>query len=367
MRGLYIHLPFCIKKCSYCDFTSYADCFGYEEEYLRALLNELEAYRGEKVDTVYLGGGTPTSLKTKTLTAILDGVFKTLNVAPNAEVTIECNPKTADTEKFKALVASGANRLSVGVQSFSNRLLNLIGRIHTADDAKACIMDAKDAGFLNLSADLMFALPTQTIDDVIKSAEECVSLPINHISCYGLILEDETPLSRQIKSGKLNLIDEDTEFSMYLKICEILEKNGFLRYEISNFAKDGLYSRHNKKYWDATEYIGIGCSAHSYFNGKRYFNTSDILKYIKNPASPEEVTAITKTDAMSEFMILGLRKTEGISKQEFFSRFNENVDEKYENVIKKFTENGLLVSDGDFIRLSDKGIYVSNSVLCEFM
>ncbi|MBR4874822.1 MAG: radical SAM family heme chaperone HemW [Clostridia bacterium] len=367
MRGLYIHLPFCIQKCSYCDFTSYADCFGYEEEYLRALLNELEAYRGEKVDTVYLGGGTPTSLKTKTLTAILDGVFKTLNVAPNAEVTIECNPKTADTEKFKALVSSGANRLSVGVQSFSDRLLKLIGRIHTADDAKACILDAKSAGFENLSADLMFALPTQTVEDVIKSAEECVRLPINHISCYGLILEEETPLCRQIESGEFSAIDEDVEFSMYLKICEFLEKNGFLRYEISNFAKDGFYSRHNKKYWDATEYIGIGCGAHSYFNKERYFNTSDILEYIKNSLGHKEVTAISKEEAMSEFMILGLRKTEGISKQEFFSRFNENVEEKYENVIKKFTKNGLLVSDGDFIRLSDKGIYVSNTVLCEFM
>lgn len=368
MRGLYVHLPFCLKKCSYCDFVSYPDAFGLEEDYVNALLSEFASFRGEKIDTVYFGGGTPTSLETEHLTKLLDGVFSAFSVAQGAEVTIECNPKTADFAKFRALKSHGANRLSVGVQSFDDTCLKIIGRVHSADDAVRCLEDAARAGFLNISVDLMFGLPGQSLKTVQKSVLTAAAMQtVRHVSCYGLILEENTPLWEQVQAGALTLPDEDTEFEMYCEIKNMLCASGFHQYEISNFARDGYESRHNLKYWNCEEYIGCGAAAHSYFEGARFCHSAGLLDYIKNPCAREDVTVLSKAEQMSEFLILGLRKTAGVSKKEFCARFGETIDACYQKAIEKFTKTGLLESTGDTLRLSEKGVYVSNTVLCEFV
>lgn len=368
MRGLYVHLPFCLKKCNYCDFVSYPGAYGLEEDYVNALLSEFALYRGENIDTVYFGGGTPTSLKTENLIKLLDGVFSAFSVAQGAEVTIECNPKTADFSKFCALKNHGANRLSVGVQSFDDVCLKTIGRLHSADDAFRCLEEAARAGFLNLSVDLMFGLPGQNLETVQKNVLTAAAIPmVRHISCYGLILEEDTPLWAQVQTGTLTLPDEDTEFEMYCKISETLRAKGFCQYEISNFAKKGYESRHNLKYWNCEEYIGCGAAAHSYFEGARFCHGAGLVDYIKNPAAREDIAVLSKEEQMSEFMFLGLRKTAGVSKKEFCARFGETLDARYHKVIEKFTKAGLLESEGDALRLSEKGVYVSNTVLCEFV
>ncbi len=367
MRGLYVHLPFCLKKCSYCDFVSYENCYSYESAYVKALLKEFCAYRGEEIDTVYLGGGTPTSLKTESLVALLSGIRQTFCVAKNAEITVECNPKTADKDKFSQLISHGVNRLSVGVQSFDDDVLKTIGRVHTADDAKKCIEDAKEAGFCNISADLMFGIPGQSVSSVQESVAYLAKLPVCHISCYGLILEEQTPLFNGVESGLLVLPDEDTELLMYRTITAELAKAGFDQYEISNYAKSGYESRHNLKYWDAAEYIGCGAGAHSYFQGVRFCHSADLDVYLKNPLLRCEEEAILPDEQMKEFMILGLRRSCGVSRKEFSARFSKELDACFGDVVERFVFLGLLESNGDVVRFTEDGMYVSNTVLCELM
>ncbi len=367
MRGLYVHLPFCLKKCAYCDFLSYTDCYAYETEYVEAVLSEFSHYKGEQIDTVYIGGGTPTSLTKESLTRLLDGVFQTFSVAENAEITVECNPKTADFDLFCALLAHGANRLSVGVQSMQDEELSKIGRIHTAKDAVECILDAYRAGFFNISADLMFGLPNQTIQSFEDSIEKVTALPVTHVSCYGLILENDTPLCQKVKAGQLTLPDEETEEAMYRVAASRLSSKGFLQYEISNFAKEGFCSRHNLKYWDLTEYIGVGAGAHSFYQGARYCHTGNIHKYIENPNQKEECVILTKEDLMAEFMMLGLRKLRGVSEQEFYAQFKESLHGRYGDIITKYETVGLLRREGDRVFFTERGIYLSNTVLCEFV
>lgn len=368
MRGLYVHLPFCFKKCGYCDFVSYTDAYGLENAYTKALLSEFDRYCGERIDTVYFGGGTPTSLSTEHLTKLLDGVFSSFHVAPDAEVTVECNPKTADFAKFRALLAHGVNRLSIGVQSLDDECLKTIGRIHSACDAIRCVEEAAQAGFLNLSVDLMFGLPKQSVSSIQKSVREVLAMSaVRHISCYGLILEENTPLWEQVQNEAIALPNEDAELEMYDEIKKMLRVRGFHQYEISNFARSGFQSRHNLKYWNCEEYIGCGAAAHSYFEGARFCHGPELKTYIQNPIAREHVTVLSEEEQMSEFMILGLRKTAGISGKAFFARFGCLPDEYYQNVIEKFTKAGLLESDGDVLRLSEKGVYVSNTVLCEFV
>ncbi len=367
MRGLYIHLPFCLKKCDYCDFVSYTDCYHMEEEYTDALLQEFSRYRGMAVDTVYLGGGTPTSFQTKSLVRILDGAFSSFEVAENAEITVECNPKTADFDTFSALRESGVNRLSIGVQSLDDGVLKKIGRIHSAEDAKACVEMARKAGFVNISADLMFGLPGQTMESLLKTLDGFSSLPLTHISCYGLILEEGTPLFKRIESGSEILPDEDTEYNMYKEINRYLKQLGFSRYEISNFAKPGMESRHNMRYWNCGEYAGCGAGAHAFLSGVRFCHTDSVPDYIENPTKRIEETAVSAEDSVAEFMMLGLRKTEGVSKTEFFRRFGFCMTERFGEVIKKYTKMGFLTETEDRVCFTEQGVYVSNSVLCEFV
>lgn len=367
MRGLYVHIPFCIKKCDYCDFISFSDCYHREKEYLEALVSEFRTYEDKAVDTVYIGGGTPSSLSTNGLVFLLDKIYEYFSVADDAEITMEVNPKTADMQKLRAIRNAGVNRLSIGVQSFCDEELSRIGRIHTSMDATNCILDAKFAGFKNISIDLMFGLPKQTVETFRNSLIKAVTAGVNHISAYSLILEEGTPLYDKVQNWELRLPVEAVEAAMYDTAVETLAASGFNQYEISNFSKKGYESRHNLKYWDCEEYIGCGVAAHSYFRGSRFSNHETLDEYIKNPTEHLNITELTNKDKMSEFMILGLRKTEGIDIQEFECRYIHSPYEIYGDVIDKYIRAGLLVHEKGFLKFTPRGLRISNTVLCEFV
>ena len=367
MRGLYIHIPFCIKKCDYCDFISFSDCYNREWEYLNALVQEFRAYEDKAVDTVYIGGGTPSSLSTEGLIFLMDKIFEYFVVADDAEITMEVNPKTADMQKLRALRMAGVNRLSIGVQSFCDSELENIGRIHTSMDATNCILDAKFAGFKNISIDLMFGLPKQTVDTFRSSLIKAVTAGVNHISAYSLILEESTPLYDKVQNWELRLPVEAVEAAMYDTAVETLAASGFYQYEISNFSKSGYESRHNLKYWDCEEYIGCGVAAHSYFRGCRYSNHENLDEYIQKPTEHLDKTELTDKEKMSEFMILGLRKTEGIDLEEFEGRFIHSPYEVFGEIIDKYIHAGLLVHEKGYLKFTPRGLRISNTVLCEFV
>lgn len=363
MFGLYIHIPFCIKKCRYCDFISFSDKDSFFDEYINALLLEAGKYKGLSFDTIFIGGGTPTVLSVTQLERLLSGIRNLLNVHDDAEFSIEANPKTLTEEKLIALSKNGINRISIGVQSFKDSELSFLGRIHTSFDAIKTI-ELSRKYFDNFNLDLMFALPKQTKKDVLFSLKTAVSLRPAHISCYSLILEEGTPLFDEYKNGNLILQDEDTDRNNFDEICKYLKENGYNRYEISNFSRKGFKCKHNLKYWNCNEYIGLGVSAHSYYMGQRFYNTSDFKTYLDGNFNHEFIT-LSKKDKMSEFMIMGLRKTDGIEISEFEKRFNKNPLDIYN--IEKFQKLGLIINDGKNIFLSGRGLDVSNSILCEFV
>ncbi|MBR4172833.1 MAG: oxygen-independent coproporphyrinogen III oxidase [Clostridia bacterium] len=367
MRGLYIHIPFCIKKCAYCDFNSVQASDSVKEAYVNSLLFEMAEYKGLNFDTVYIGGGTPTTLKTELLKEVINGIKQNFVLRVNTEFTVEMNPKTANREKLASLNKMGVNRLSIGVQSFCDTELKTLGRIHNSNDAKDAVILAKESGFENISIDLMSAIPHQTIDSFSKTLETAISLNPDHISCYSLILEENTPLYNQVKSGEITLCDEDTERSLYELAVSTLEKNGYIQYEISNFAKNGRASRHNIKYWTMEEYVGLGVSAHSFFEGRRFANTDSVKEYIAKNFRKGESESLTKNDMMSEFVFLGLRMLEGISETEFFERFGVTIFEVFPKPIEKFVKTGFLLRENGRIRLSKEAVGVSNQIMCEFL
>ncbi len=363
MYGLYIHIPFCIKKCRYCDFISYPSCEGFFDSYIDAVLDEATKYKSLTFDTVFIGGGTPTVLSPSQLSKLLSGIKSLINIKDGAEFSIEANPKTLTEEKLLVLSENGVNRISIGVQSFSDSELKFLGRIHSAEDAIKTISLAKKY-FNNINIDLMFALPNQTKEDVLHSLNTALSLKPSHLSCYSLIIEEGTPIFEEFENGTLIPQDEDTDRDNFKAICDTLRENGFLRYEISNFALSGFECKHNLKYWDCDEYIGIGVGAHSYYNGKRFYNTSDLDAYLKGSFSEDELT-LSDADMMSEFMIMGLRKTSGIKISEFKKRFSKNPSDVYNT--EKFEKCGLIINDGENLYFSERGLDVSNSILCEFV
>lgn len=366
MKGLYIHIPFCIKKCKYCDFNSFSACCEEKAAYLDALILEMEKYRGEWVNTVFIGGGTPTSLTAEQLEFLLQNISENFCLSKSCEFTVEANPKTLDEEKLKTLKKYGVNRLSIGVQSFDDGELEKLGRVHTALDAEETILTAKKY-FENISIDLMCAIPNQTRESFKKNLEKAFSLGTQHISCYSLILEEGTPLFDENEKGNLVLPDEDTEREIYDITVTEMEKHGYKQYEISNFAKSGFESAHNKKYWQCDDYIGIGLSAHSYLNGVRFSNTDDFSSYINGEFLSDEQEVLSKEDKMSEFAFLGLRMTVGVSKTEFSSRFGEKFEKVFEKSLLKFKKLGMIEEKDDRICLSKKAISVSNQVMCEFI
>lgn len=370
--GIYIHIPFCKKKCKYCDFVSF---FSNEEKiqtYFEKLIEEINSKKIENknVNTIYIGGGTPSFVNSKYIVEILENINKKFKIDVNAEITLEINPGTITKEKLLDYKKVGINRVSIGLQSTQNRLLELIGRIHNYEDFIRTYNLCREVGIKNINTDLMLALPTQSKEELIESLTNIIKLEPEHISIYSLILEEGTKLQKMIEQNILQIPDEKTERKMYWDTKRILEKNGYNHYEISNFAKKGLESKHNLDCWNQEEYIGFGLAAHSYINSKRISNTTDIEEYIKckNFSNIIQIhEKQTREEKTKEFMILGLRKIEGVSISDFERKFRINPLFYFRFEINKLTENGLIEVDLDNIKLTKKGLDFANIVFEEFI
>ncbi len=371
-RGLYIHIPFCKSKCLYCDFCSYSGMSGLMTDYSKALAKEIARTDGSAINTIFMGGGTPTHLSLEGWGIIGEAIVQ-LNIRGDAEFSVEANPGTFDTEKLKFLKGIGVNRLSIGLQAVQNRHLKNLGRIHSYEDFLSGYRAARQIGFSNINVDLMFGLPGQTIEDWKESLHKIAELDPEHISCYSLIIEEGTEFYRRYEEGSLQLTDEEIERDMYRYTLEFLEQKGYIQYEISNFSKPGKESRHNLIYWNLEEYIGCGAGAHSFVDGVRLSNPQGIAEYIDSiqskgeGAEAGEVHRNTTQDTMSEFMFMGLRKISGIDTAEFRRRFGEDIYKVYGDVIRKFEGRGLIAAEDGRIRLTGIGIELSNSVMCEFI
>ena len=378
LLGLYVHIPFCVRKCNYCDFLSAPADDATKKRYVEALCKEIAGYKEltkeYQLATIYFGGGTPSVLEVSFIEQILNTVKKNFAVDMAAEVTLEVNPGTASLEKLKRYQELGINRLSIGVQSAKEKELALLGRIHTFEEAKQTYFWAREAGFENISLDLMSALPGQSLEDYKQNVEAILSLNPEHISSYSLIIEEGTPFYQQYAEGapkKDELPEEETDRAMYAYTKERLVQAGYERYEISNYAKPGFESRHNSSYWIGTEYLGVGLGASSLFTTARYHNETDLTAYIEaietGQDARREIERLVLEEQMEEFMILGLRMMKGVSRQEFQKRFGKAMETVYGSALSKLEKQGLLVKEGDRIALTETGIDVSNQVFIEFV
>lgn len=371
--GIYIHIPFCKSKCYYCDFISYANKCNKIEEYIDQLIKQIDEYNFKKynVTTIYIGGGTPSFIDEKFIQKILEKTRKSIDgnetKFENIEITIEINPGTINKNKLEIYKKAGINRVSMGLQTTNNNLLKQIGRIHTFEQFLKGYKQVKQAGFENINIDLMIGLPNQTIKDLKTSIDEVLKLDPSHISVYSLIVEDGTKLQKMIEDKILELPDEELERQMYWYVKNKLELNGYNHYEISNFAKENKESKHNLNCWEQKEYIGLGISAHSYLNGVRFSNSgydeNEKWDY-KNKNIEEEQT---EDEMKKEYMLLGLRKIEGVSIQKFKEKFMDNPIYIYKKELEKLINQDLIMIDGDWIKLTRKGIDFANMVWEEFV
>lgn len=370
--SLYIHIPYCQRKCKYCDFVSYPDKENTFVPYFEKLILELEQYKSDNIyiKTVFIGGGTPSLVPHEFIGNVLKYIFDNFEVDGNAEITIECNPCSADTDKLCAYKKYGINRISIGVQSFDDSVLRTLGRLHNAFVAEQCIKNAKSAGFENISVDLMFSIPGQTQKSLEDSLKKAVSLEVSHISLYSLILEDGTPLTKAVDEGLLVTVDDETDRLMYENSCRLLKDNGYIQYEISNFAKSGYNSKHNIAYWVRAPYIGIGCAAHSYFNDERYSNPSDLSEYINTSdigkfASSRDI--LTVTDIIEETVMLGLRMNDGFDMNKIYNETGIDFEQKCNATIQKLTNCGFLLSDKGILKLTDSGRNILDRIIVELI
>lgn len=415
--SIYIHIPFCVRKCRYCDFLSFPVCEEERESYVNLLMEEIElragAFTEDCVVSIFFGGGTPSLLSGRQMTRILDGVKNNYRVAEDAEITMEMNPGTVNEEKLKAYYEAGINRISIGLQTTNNRELQTIGRIYTYEDFLQTYKMARETGFHNVNIDLMSALPGQTMDTYRETLDRVLALQPEHISAYSLILEEGTELFEH--SNEYHFPDEDTDRDMYLMTGEMLGANGYRRYEISNYAKKGYECLHNKVYWKRGNYLGLGLGASSMIDNSRFKNPESMetygrmverLKVLKidgidnkirrneneiRPCNKEqngghcgqlncrqklmqqlqvtetEYQKLTKAEQMEEFMFLGLRLTEGVSRTEFAQLFDTQMDTVYGSVLQKMKEESLLEEKDNKIFLTGKGLDVSNYVMAEFL
>lgn len=376
--GIYIHIPFCKQKCKYCDFTSFQCMEDKQDEYFKYLLQEISEKADEInsdviVDTIYIGGGTPSIVSEKYIEQIIGIIKNNFKLIENPEITIEVNPGTVDELKLKKYFKIGINRLSMGLQSTNDKLLDLLGRIHTYAEFENAYTLARKVGFKNINVDLMIGLPKQTLKDVITSLNEIINKSPEHISVYSLIVEGNTQMYDLIENGKLKLPSEQMERKMYWKVKEVLEKNGYNHYEISNFSKPNFESKHNSNCWEQHDYIGFGIAAHSYYNGIRYSNITNLKQYIDNLKNGQSVYNIIfhenqdDESKMKEYMLLGLRKINGVNINEFKNKFIQNPLYLFRNELNKLTQNELICVEGDFIKLTNKGIDLANVVWMEFV
>ena len=369
--SLYIHIPFCVRKCLYCDFPSFSGMESIFDDYVRMLCREIDEtysdYRGMEVKSIFVGGGTPSVLPPALLGRISDKIFSRFDVDSKAEITIETNPGTLDAKKLAEMKSMYFNRLSMGLQAWQDRLLKKLGRIHTADEFEANFLQARDAGFKNINVDLMFALPAQSLDDWQETLEKVMKLRPEHISAYSLIIEEGTPFFDMFDRGELKETDEVTDRKMYYLAKEMLSDKGYKQYEISNFAKEGFECYHNKVYWRTEEYQGFGLGAHSYADGVRFHNTYDMKEYLRGEGLRLDKEFLSLQEKQEEFMFMGLRMNEGVSEAEFLRRFGESMDSVYGDEIKELISEELLVKKDGRLSLTDRGVDISNSVFEKFI
>lgn len=375
--GIYIHIPFCRSKCAYCDFYSFVP--GGEEvfeKYAAAVCTHMAYYKdaakGKTVDTVYIGGGTPTVMPTKLLCRILDSVKRNFKVAKGAEITVEANPATADKKTFSALRRHGVNRVSIGLQSAVENELAALSRIHTRDEFEECFRAARQAKIDNISVDIMFGIPLQTEESLLKTVDYVTRLHPEHVSMYNLKIEPNTPFGKRRET--LTLPDEDEEFSMYRKATAFLERRGYMQYEISNFAKPGKESAHNLRYWSCQEYLGFGPAAHSFFNNSRYSFVRNIERYIKgvenmagSAAITENLEEISGRAGMGEYIMLGMRLKKGISFREFYKRFGCDFLQMYGSKLEFYIKHGYMRETGEGVAFTHAGMFVSNYILSDIL
>jgi len=371
MPSLYIHIPFCLKKCAYCDFVSFSGVQAKIPAYVAALIKESTFYEGAQADTVFIGGGTPSFLYDGAITQLIEGVNKNINIKQNAEFTIECNPCSLTKDKLKEYKNAGINRISIGAQSFDNAMLSLLGRSHSFEQFEAAFHAAREAGFANINIDLISALPDQSLEHWRNTLEIACSFSPEHISCYSLTLEENSPLGKSVAKGEIILPSVELDREMYYATNEILNKNGYTQYEISNYSKAGLECLHNINYWLSGEYIGLGCAAHSYKNNNRYSNFCNIDEYmnaIENNASAiAEKTTICTSEQMFESVMLELRMNKGLNRNRFFERFNIDILEVYGEVINMKMKDGFLQLTSESLLLTDKGRDFADGILIDFL
>jgi oxygen-independent coproporphyrinogen III oxidase len=370
--GVYIHIPFCVKKCYYCDFVTFSNKDNYFEAYKNSLITEIRNsnLKDFEIETIFIGGGTPTVLPIHMLCEIITEILS-FNLTKNVEITIEANPGTINEDYLRAIYNCGVNRLSIGLQAWQDEHLKKIGRIHTSNMFIDNYNSAIKVGFSNINVDLIFAIPDLTVDEWKETITNITTINPTHISTYSLIIEEGTVFGNKYEKGLLKETDESLDREMYHIAKDMLCKKGYKQYEISNFAKEGLHSRHNKDCWNRKNYLGFGLNSHSLFEGVRYSNTRILNSYTQNindiSAIREHIHVLTLKESMEEFMFLGLRLSEGISIFEFEKQFGKDMFSIYGSVISELIDSKLLILNNGMLRLSDKGLDLANSVFLRFI
>ncbi len=379
---LYMHIPFCEKKCNYCDFLSFSSNEQTIESYTKKIIEEIKykkfLSKDYEIASIYIGGGTPSSIPSLYITNILKTIYENYNIKNNCEISIELNPHSSIYEKLKDYYEIGINRISFGVQSTNSDELNLLGRLHTYNDFLKCYDDAIHIGFKNINADIMYGIPNQTSNSLKNTLKDIMKLKLKHISIYNLIVEEKTPFYDLYKKNKLQLPCEDEIIKCDDIINDLTNYYNYIKYEISNFAKAGFICIHNYGYWSDIPYIGFGLGAASYFNNMRYKNITDINSYLLKEYNKyetcedidkyyDEIKILSREDAMSEFFFLGMRKTSGINAQQFFEKFNVNFENIFEIPLKKYLNLSLIKKENDNYFFSERGMQISNKILSEFI
>jgi oxygen-independent coproporphyrinogen III oxidase len=374
LAGLYIHIPFCRSRCSYCDFATGSYDSEMASRYINAVVKEIESFSGHdrRVDTIYFGGGTPSLLSAEQVAKILNAIYANFNIAENTEITMEMNPGTTSLGTLKEFHRLGINRASFGAQTFNNAELRSLGRVHTAEDSIQTFRDLQTVGFTNISFDLIAGLPRQSLQHWSHNLDEALSLHPTHLSLYLLEVHEGTPMAEQIKRGSQPKPDEDLAAEMYQLLIDRTNMGGYKHYEISNFSLPGYESRHNTKYWTGNPYYGFGCSAHSY-DGRyqRWSNERNTIRYIemieRNNDAKIEIVKLNDKDMQSERIFLGLRLTDGINLLDFQTQFGVDVNETYRDEIRRLIDAGLIEINDNVMRLTRSGTLLSNEVFSAFI
>ena len=367
--GLYVHIPFCVRKCNYCDFCSVACESEKMKKYIASLIAEIEGYKRTpkiKINSIFFGGGTPSVIDPELFTLVSRVIYDSFDVLSDSEFSLEVNPATLSEEKLDAFITAGVNRISIGLQSVHENEMKILGRIHSFEDFKSTYRMIRNAGIRNVNVDLMYGIPKQSEESFKETLNTVIDLHPEHVSVYGLIIEEGTPFYNNVEN--LDLPDEESEYNMYLAANELLSGAGYNHYEISNYSLHGYRCKHNLKYWHDEEYIGVGLSAHSYFEGKRFYNTNSFDEYFdSNGLKYRKEERVSVGRDKFEYAMLALRLSEGISLSEYKDLFGENFAESSENKLRSYIDAGFMEITNNRLHFTAKGFYVSNSIMAELL